>query len=179
MTQPPENPLFRPTSEPRLRPAPSETYRLVRFLAIAAVAGLAVLVAGIALILHWYGDPRGARASGPASYLGIPIADGTGEDGASRPAASRAERQRRVSIFVTTDGLTLQPQTHQLEHPLAPHERVRFVLEELLRVREFESGFFHSTIPEGTRLLGAYLTDDVAVVDLSGELLSRPLGTIL
>jgi hypothetical protein len=93
----------------------------------------------------------------------------------TRQLAERAAaRQNLLRIYFTTDGQKLQPQIYNLSQPLDTHERLIDVLKKLLEGPL--SPTYHPVVPPGTKLRGAYIVGDLAVVDLGGPALAHRLG---
>lgn len=157
----------------------SKSPRSLRLPVLCFFLGVLLFLGAQGLIFHWFHDPDYRRGSHNGDFMAaISFTPGENSDSSEVSALELARRhaakQRQVKIFFTTDGRKLQPQVVSLTKSLSLHERLRFVLETLLDGPVTEA--FQRTVPEGTRLRAAYVQDDRAVVDLEGDLLTRPLG---
>jgi hypothetical protein len=138
-----------------------------------------LFVAAQGLIFHWFYHPDAPLGSSADAFM-FDLLPSTGQDDPTAEVSAldlarrHAARQRQVKIYFTTDGLKLQPQTVTLTKPLTTHGRLRFMLETLLEGPLTDT--YQRTVPQGTRLRGVYIQNDRAIVDLQGDLLSRPQG---
>jgi hypothetical protein len=137
----------------------------------------ALVFSGTMLLLGaWLRGPAGSGSNDsdlpPALASGAPGGAGDGPIQAARAAARRDE----FRIFFTSDGLKLDPQIRRSEGRTIsePHQRLRFVLHELLLGPPGDA--LHSPVPANTDLRGAFILKDTAVVDLSGEIVKHPQG---
>jgi len=143
------------------------------FVGILVLAALVVLGGLAFLFLRTLGSVNRGGATGKSVASGSATRPGvaTGDIAESRGAAGLQENQ--VRVFFTPDGLKLQPQVMDLPRTMNAHERLRFVLEELLRGPTANQ--LRPTVPEGTQLRGAFIGNGTVVVDLSSAV-SQPLG---
>ena len=150
---------------PPARPWPT------RLALVCAVVSTCAVVAGVLVVLAWFRPiPGQAIPEGSSATFLRGRAFVSGRKPPARPTFS----QHQARVFFTTDGASLRAQIIDLPRRLPPPEMVRFVVEELLRGPATD--FFVSVVPDGVELRGAYVTGDQAVVDLTGEGLSRRLG---
>jgi hypothetical protein len=164
--------------QPTERKPPVSRRRLVYFLVFAQLIVVGMVCACVAWVVYSLRDPvsgglgpwvasiSGTEQSRPTSLL----------DGRTLPARPSASRNQ-VRIFFTTDGRSLEPQVMHLPRSLTPQEKLRFVLEELLRGPSTD--YFLSPIPAGTTLRGAYIKERTAIVDLDGAVRDRPIGGVM
>jgi len=140
--------------------------------------GAALFIGGIGLVYIWFHDssfrPPSQRQGGvPATGLSRTVV-GHSDPRATDPYGSAHGEARSINVFFTTDGVTLTPEVTTLPRDLPPHDLLIFALERLLEGPVARS--LASAVPFGTSLRAAFLMGDVAVVDLQGNLLSRPTG---
>jgi hypothetical protein len=133
--------------------------------------GVLIFLSAMAGIVFWFQGPNPFLKKRLGPYAQGSAAAG---DGVQQAAGVAPPGEREVRVFFTTDGLRLHPQTISLSTPLSDPDRLRFALEELLRGPT--SDLFRSPAPNGTELRGAYLVDDMAVVDVTGVIRSRRMG---
>jgi len=145
---------------------------------ICFTLGAALFIGGIGLVYTWFHDPSfrsPARARGGAPATGLV---GPGAERSPRratvPHASTEGEARTIEVFFTADGVTLTPEVTTLPRDLPPHDLLVFALQRLLEGPVAQS--LVPAVPPGTMLRAAYLMGDMAVVDLEGNLLSRPTG---
>jgi len=138
--------------------------------------GALVFAGTMALLGVWLRGPAGSGSNEsdlpPALASGASGGSGDGPIQVGRAAARRNE----FRIFFTSDGLKLDPQVRRAEGKTIsePHQRLRFVLHELLLGPPGDA--LHSPVPANTELRGAFIVKDTAVVDLSGEIVKHPQG---
>jgi len=137
----------------------------------------ALVFAGTMVLLGvWLRGPAGSGSNDsdlpPALGRDAPGGVGDGPIQGARAAARRDE----FRIFFTSDGLKLDPQIRRPEGRTIsePHQRLRFVLHELLLGPPGDA--LRSPVPANTELRGAFILKDTAVVDLSGEIVKHPQG---
>ena len=175
MSPPKRKPAIPDAIEPPSRERAQQSVAKVIWICFAL--GSALFIGGIGLVYIWFHDPsfrapgRGVRAAASSpSPTGIAHAP---RRATVPPAASQGE-PRSLDLFFSADGVTLTPEVTTLSRDLPPHDLLVFVLQRLLEGPVAQT--LVSAIPSGTTLRAAYLMDDIAVVDLEGNLLSRPTG---
>lgn len=80
----------------------------------------------------------------------------------------------QINIFFTADGRTLTPETREQPPNLPTTEKIRFILNELIKGPK--QGYFEETIPKDTKIRGIYLLGDKAVVDFSVNIIDDLWG---
>jgi hypothetical protein len=173
MSRPRQNPGdLRPSSRERAQQSISKV------IWICFTLGAALFVGGICLVYTWFHDPSfrsPTRGGGRTPAVDLP---GAGVEHSPRraavPLASAEGEAQTIDVLFTADGLTLTPEVTTLPRRLPPHDLLVFALQRLLEGPAAQS--LVSPVPSGARLRAAYLMGDTAVVDLEGNLLSRPTG---
>jgi len=151
----------------RAAPRMPPTRLLVAFFSL----GVLIFLSAMAGIVFWFQGPNPFLQERLGPYAQRSAAAG---GGVQQAAGVAPPGEREVRVFFTADGLRLRPQTISLSTPLSDPDRLRFALEELLRGPT--SDLFRSPAPNGTELRGAYLVNDMAVVDVTGVVRSRRMG---
>lgn len=141
--------------------------------------GAGIFAGGLSMLFHSF---RKEMAGAAPDTEGLGLISASGSAARSNPlaittreiAAREAARQNLLRIYFTTDGQKLQPQIYTLTQPLDTHDRLVDVLKKLLEGPL--SPTYHAVVPPDTKLRGAYIVGDLAVVDLGGQALAHRLG---
>lgn len=79
-----------------------------------------------------------------------------------------------IRIYFTADGQSLKAQTIEQHEQLSNHQRMLFVIQELLAGPTTDA--FYQTVPKGVMLRAAYIRGDTAILDFDDSLQNMSIG---
>ena len=137
-------------------------------------AGAAIFVAGlVGLAIYVRSLPAAAPAMSGAR-LESPWSEADPDLTLPHPKPIASRAAVGLKVYFTANGRRLSVQTIDPRTGQQPIDRLKSVLRELLNGPVVD--IYRPTVPPGTHLLGAWIVDNRAVVDLSGKIGESPWG---